>query len=63
MGIRETIRLTLAKIVMRAAVYHARMACGNLHMCAGLEADIYGSTRTKEDRRIEIGKRGAVESE
>ena len=39
-GIGETIRRALAKIVMRAAGDQAKKACGNVQMCAVLEADI-----------------------
>ena len=41
-GIRETIRRDLAKIVMRAAGDQAKTACGNLQLC--LEAGIEGAT-------------------
>ena len=43
-GIGETIRRTLAKLVMREAGDQAKTACGNLQLCAGLEAGIEGST-------------------
>ena len=43
-GIGETLRRALAKLVMRAAEYQARTACGKLHLCAGLEASIEVST-------------------
>ena len=39
-GIGETIRRALAKLVMRAAGDQAKTACGNLQLCAGLEAGI-----------------------
>ena len=35
-GIGETIRRALAKLVMRAAGDQAKTACGNLQLCAGL---------------------------
>ena len=44
MGIRETLRRALAKLVMRAAGEQAKTACGNLQLCAGLEAGIEGDT-------------------
>ena len=45
MGIGETLRQALAKLVMRAAGYQAKTGCGNIQMCAGLEAVIEGSTQ------------------
>ena len=39
-GIGETIRRALARLVMRASGYQAKTACGNLQLCAGLEAGI-----------------------
>ena len=42
-GIEETVCHTLAKLVMRAAGDQAKIACGNLQMCAGLEAGIEGT--------------------
>ena len=38
--IGETLRRDLAKLVMRAAVYQVKTACGNLQLCAGLKAGI-----------------------
>ena len=40
MGIGETLRRALAKLVMRAAREQAKTACGNLQLCAGLKAGI-----------------------
>ena len=37
-GIGETLCRDLAKLVMRAAGDRAKMACGNIQLCAGLEA-------------------------
>ena len=53
MGIGETLRQGLAKLVMRAAGDLAKMACGNMHMCAGLEAGIDGATHAMRQRRME----------
>ena len=39
-GIGETLRRAMAKLVMRAAGDQAKTACGNLRLCAGLEAGI-----------------------
>ena len=61
-GIGETLFLTLAKLVMSAAGDQAETACGNLQLCAGLEAGIEGAThdvghrilkRVRERRREE----------
>ena len=46
MEIGEMHRRALAKLVMRAAGDHEKTACGNLQLCAGLEADIEGETHT-----------------
>ena len=43
-GIGETLRRSLAKLVMRAAGDQAKTACGNLQLCAGLEAGTEGAT-------------------
>ena len=40
MGIGETIRRALAKLVMRETGDQSKTACGNLQMCAVLEAGI-----------------------
>ena len=39
-GIGETLRQALATLVMRAARDQAKTACGDLQICAGLEASI-----------------------
>ena len=44
MGIGETLRQALAKLVIRAAGYQARMVYGNLQLCAQLKAGIEGAT-------------------
>ena len=43
-GIGETLRRDLAKLVMRAAGEQAKTARGNLQLCAGLGAGIEGAT-------------------
>ena len=43
-GIGETLRWDLAKLVMKADGYQANTACDNLHLCADLEAGIEGAT-------------------
>ena len=44
MGIGETLRQALVKLVMRAAGEQAKTAYGNLQLCVGLEAGIEGAT-------------------
>ena len=39
-GIGETLRHAIAKLVMRAAGDQAKTVCGSNQMCAGLEVDI-----------------------
>ena len=39
-GIGETLHRALAKLVMREAGDQAKTACGNLQLCAGLDAGI-----------------------
>ena len=52
MGIGKTLRRALAKLVMRAAGDQAKTACGNLQLCAGLEAGIEGATHAVGQRRM-----------
>ena len=63
MGIGETLRRSLAKLVMRAAGDQAKTVCGNLHLCAGLEAGIEGVTHAMGQRRVEIVLAWRVEKE
>ena len=51
-GIGETLRRALAKLVMRAARDQAKMACGNLQMCAVLEAVIEEANHAIVQRRL-----------
>ena len=51
--IGETLCRALYKLVMRAAGDPTKMACGNLHLSAGLEADIEGATHAVGQRRLE----------
>ena len=51
-GIGETLRRALTELVMRAAGDQAKTACGNLQLCAGLEAGIEGSTHAVGQRRL-----------
>ena len=52
MGIGETLRRALAKIVMRAAGDQVKKACGNLQLCAGLPDVIEGATHSVGQRMI-----------
>ena len=63
MGIGETLRRDLAKLVMRAAGDQEKTACDNLQLCAGLEAGIEGATHAVGQHRLERvrGQRGDEE--
>ena len=50
MGIGETLRRDLAKLIMRAAGDQVKTSCGNLQLCAGLEAGIEGATHVVGQR-------------
>ena len=43
-SIGEMLCRALAKLVIRASGDQAKMACGNIQLCAGLEAGIEGAT-------------------
>ena len=60
LGIGETLRRALAKLVMRAARDQAKTACVNLQLCAGLESGIEGATHDAGHCRMERvqGRRG-----
>ena len=51
----------LSKLVIRAAGDQAKTACGNLQLCAGLEADIEGATHAAGQRKLE--RERAIRSE
>ena len=55
-GIGEALRRALAKLVMRAAGYQAKTACGNLQLCAGLKAGTEGATHAVGHRRLYMGR-------
>ena len=63
MGIGETLRQALAKLVMRAAGDQAKTACGNLQLCAGLKAGIEGANHAVGQRRVERVLARRVEEE
>ena len=63
-GIGETLRRDLAKLVIRAAGGQAKTACSNLQMCAGLGACIEGATHVVGQRQLErvrVRRRAAEE--
>ena len=62
-GIGETLRRALIKLVMKAAGDQAKTVCGNLQMCAGLEAGIEGATHAVGQRRLERMRERRVETE
>ena len=55
-GIGETIRRDIAKLVMSATGDQAKTACGSLQLCVGIEAGIEGATHTVVQRRQERTK-------
>ena len=59
MEIGDTLYWSLAKLIIRAAGEHVMTACGNLQLCAGLEACIEGATHNMRERSRDIGEIGA----
>ena len=53
MGIEETLRRALAKLVMRAAGEQGNTLCGNLQVCAGLKAGIEGANHAVGQQRVD----------
>ena len=53
MGIGETLRRALAKLVMRAAGDQGKTEYGKFQLCAGLAAGIEGATHAVGQRRME----------
>ena len=51
--IGETLRWVLVKLVMKAAGDQTKTVCGNLQLCAGLEAGIEGDTHAVRQRRLD----------
>ena len=62
-GIGETLRQALAKLLMRVAGDQTKTACGYLHLCAGLEIRIEGSTHSMGQWRLERVKQRRREEE
>ena len=52
-GIGETLRQALAKLVMRATGDQAKISCSNFQLYSGLEAGIEGATHAVVQRRQE----------
>ena len=53
MGIGETLRQALAKLVIRTSGYQEKTAFGNLQLCAGLEHGIEVATHAVGQRQLE----------
>ena len=62
-GIGETLRRALDKLVMREAGDQAKTACGNLQLCAGLEAGIEGATHAMGQSILERTRARQIEEE
>ena len=62
-GIGETLRRALTKIIMRSAGDQEKTACGIHQLCAGLEADIEGESHAVGQRRVERARARRVEEE
>ena len=60
-GIGETNRRALAKLVIRAAGDQAKTACGNLQLCAGLESGIEGETHALGQRQLDRARQRSNE--
>ena len=56
-GIRETLRRAIAKLVMRAERDQEKTLCGSLQLCAGIEAGIEGANHTVVQRQTR-GQKG-----
>ena len=53
MGIGETLRRSLAKLVMRSAGEQAKTECGTLQLFAGLDSSIEVATHDVGKRRLD----------
>ena len=59
MGIRETLCRDLVKLTKRKEEDQAKTVCGNLYLCAGLEAGIEGATHFMVQRlKLRSGRGG-----
>ena len=61
MGIMDTLRQSLAKLVMRTSGDQAKTECRNIHLCTGLEDGMEGAAHTVEKRRRERTEMGREE--
>ena len=52
-GIGETLCRALAKLIIKASGEHAKKACGNIHLCAGIKAGIEGETHAVLQQQLE----------
>ena len=48
MGIGDTTRRVLEKLILRTAGYQVKIACNNLKLCTRLESGIEGATHTMQ---------------
>ena len=62
-GIGETLRRPLDKLIMRSAGDQSKTTCGNIQLCAGLEAGIEGAPHSKRQRSLERVRKGQSEEE
>ena len=62
-GTGETLCWARAKLVIRASGEQAKTECGNLQLCAGLEAGIEGATHAVGQRRLERVRASREETE
>ena len=62
-GIGETLRRDLAKIVMRADGGQAKTACVNLQLCSDLKSGIEGATYAVGQRRLEMIRKSRQKQE
>ena len=60
-GIGETLRRSLTKLVIRASGDQEKVACGNIQMCAGLKARVEGAYYVVRQRQRERAVRGRIE--
>ena len=60
----EMLCRALTKLVVRASGYLMNTACGNIHLCSGLEDVIEGATHNVVQRRLKrVRRRGRDEKE
>ena len=52
-GIGETLRRALAKLIMREVGYQVKTVCGKFQLCTGLKAGIEGATHAVGHRQLD----------